>query len=54
MHGEVKTYYLTPEELKAYREKYPPKKNPKKLKKKEPFSNIYDLKKKGSGVDETG
>ncbi|MGD6778819.1 hypothetical protein ACQCT3_00820 [Sutcliffiella horikoshii] len=42
MIGKVIEWKMTPEELEAYRKKYPPKPDQKKLKKKaEAFSNIH-------------
>ncbi|MGM9925198.1 MAG: hypothetical protein ACI35R_13215 [Bacillus sp. (in: firmicutes)] len=41
MNGKVTVWQMTPEELAAYREKYPPNPEPAKKKKETAFSNIH-------------
>jgi hypothetical protein len=49
MISKVETWHMTPEQLSAYRKKYPPKSDKKAKKRQEAFSNIHtygDRKKK--------
>lgn len=49
MIGKVETWQMTPEQLAAYRKKYPPKSDIKSKKRQAAFSNIHtygDRKKK--------